>query len=634
MAGMKKIEHSELTWRDNAPVSANFGDVYYSAENGLAETNYVFLHGVGAPDIWQGRDHFVIAETGFGTGLNFLATWKAFRESGATGRLTFISVEGYPLTERALAAAHETFPEVAEYAAALRAAWPPAAPGFHKRHFDDGRVNLLLMFGDAAESYARLNAEVDAWFLDGFAPAKNPEMWSEPLFDQIARLSKPGARFATFTAAGFVRRGLIARGFDVAKVKGYGTKRERLVGEMTDKSLSTTQPAARPEWAQLTQAADGPIAIIGGGIAGASMAHALRARGRDVTVYRSSGHPSASQVPAAILAPRFLLDRQPVAEFFTSAYAYSTAFAPYSQAWAETPGITMHPKNAKDAERLKAIATHMDWSDDWMRECGDALTLPRGGSLDTVTALDSLLAGTQLANADVTALTKQTNGWQVQTEKGSQNFAHVIVAAGIECEQLLAPFGCPPLRPNRGQVEICDGGLSNGSLAYGGYLTAEISGHQTLGSTFDRLEEYGPADFLPHTGDRDRILATYASVIGQDFPRDHITASWAGVRATTPDHLPYAGPAFDAELARAQYAPLGRDANIRDLGEPPLLAGLSILTGLGSKGYQYGPMMADYLAASLCGEPLPLPNDLVAAVHPMRALIRAIVRGQSASSDS
>ncbi|WP_162139672.1 tRNA (5-methylaminomethyl-2-thiouridine)(34)-methyltransferase MnmD [Kordiimonas gwangyangensis] len=631
---MKKIEHSELTWRDNAPVSANFGDVYYSAENGLAETNYVFLHGVGAPDIWRDHDHFVIAETGFGTGLNFLATWKAFRESGARGRLTFISVEGYPLTERALEAAHETFPEVAEYAAALRAAWPPAAPGFHKRHFDGGKVNLLLMFGDAAKGYARLNAEVDAWFLDGFAPAKNPEMWSDALFDQIARLSKPGARFATFTAAGFVRRGLIARGFDVSKVKGYGTKRERLVGEMKDKSLVTVQQTVWPEWAQLSPAADGPMAIIGGGIAGASMAYALEARGRDVTVYRSPGHPCASQVPAAILAPRFLLDHQPVAEFFTSAYAYSTAFAPYTQAWAEAHGITMHPKNAKDADRLKAIAKHLDWSDDWLREADDTLVLPRGGSIDTTTALESLLDGVTLVGANVTALTKHADGWRVQAEGESRDFAHVIVAAGIESDRLLAPFGCPPLRPNRGQVEICSASLSDGSLAYGGYLTAAISGQQTLGSTFDRLDTYGADDFQPRPEDRERILATYTSVMGQEFPRDRITGSWAGLRATTPDHLPYAGPAFDAALARTQYAPLGRDANIRELGEPPLLAGLSILTGLGSKGYQYGPMMADYLAASLCGEPLPLPNDLVAAVHPMRGLIRAIIRGQSLSSNS
>lgn len=629
---MKKIEHSDLAWRDNAPVSASFGDVYYSAENGLAETDYVFLHGVGAPDIWQGKDHFVIAETGFGTGLNFLATWKAFRESGATGRLTFISVEGYPLTERALEAAHATFPEVGAYAAELRAAWPPSAQGFHKRHFDGGKVNLLLMFGDAATSYARLDAGVDAWYLDGFAPAKNPDMWSDAMFDQIARLAKPGARFATFTAAGFVRRGLAARGFEVAKVRGYGTKRERLVGQMTDKSLASAHVPERPEWATLPQAKDGPVAVIGAGIAGASVAHALAVRGRKVTVFEGANRPAASMVPAAILAPRFVLDTQPVAEFFTAAYAYAAAFGPYRNAWAKTSGITMLPKNAKDAERLKAIAAHLDWSEDWLTLDGAALHLPRGGSVDTATALSSLLSRAKVRKAEVTALRPTSDGWHIEADAGDFEAAHVVMACGVESARLLSPHGCPELRPNRGQVEIVGTeGLPAGSLAYGGYLTAEIGGARTLGSTFDRLESYSDGDFLPRREDQVRILANYDAVTGAPLPVESISASWAGVRATTPDHLPYVGPAYNAAAALEQYALLARDANIRGLGAAPHVPGLSMLTGLGSKGYQYGPILADYLAASLCGDPLSLPMDHVAALHPMRGLIRTIIRSQSTS---
>jgi tRNA 5-methylaminomethyl-2-thiouridine biosynthesis bifunctional protein len=181
-------------------------------------------------------------------------------------------------------------------------------------------------------------------------------------------------------------------------------------------------------------------------------------------------------------------------------------------------------------------------------------------------------------------------------------------------------------------VEIVRGdGLAAGSLAYGGYLTAEIAGERTLGSTFDRLESFSAEDFAPRDEDRIRILENYKAVTGQNFPSEIITASWSGVRATTPDHLPYAGPAFDAAAASEQYAPLGRDANICGLGSAPMVPGISVLTGLGSKGYQYGPILADYLAASLCGEPLPLPVDHIAALHPMRGLIRAIIRGQSAS---
>ncbi|WP_262689499.1 tRNA (5-methylaminomethyl-2-thiouridine)(34)-methyltransferase MnmD [Kordiimonas aestuarii] len=634
---MKKIEHNELEWRDNAPVSAHFGDVYYSAENGLAEADYVFIKGTDAVDGWRNKDHFVIGETGFGTGLNFLATWKAFRESGAKGRLTFISAEGYPLTEKALEAAHATFPEVASFAARLRAAWPPAAPGFHCRHFDDGRVTLLLLFGEAAASFGRLRAKMDAWYLDGFAPAKNPAMWSDDVLDQIARLSLPGTRFATFTAAGFVRRGLIARGFDAAKVSGYGRKRERLVGAAVAPTSLYSKDVSLPEWATLGEASDGPIAVIGGGIAGASAAHALQQRGRAVTLITSPTAQQASNVPSAILAPRFLLDDQPAAEFFTSAYAYASSFAPFARAWSEVPGITMLPKNTKDAERLNAIASHLGWAADWLEEAAEGLNLLRGGSLDTAMALRTLRTSLSVHEMHVSKLERTNNGWAMETDEGTMiEAAHVVLACGLDATNLLDTHSRPTVRPNRGQVEVLDSQqvtAPDGSASFGGYLTANTNGIRTLGSTFDRMDEATLSAHAPKESDRRQILAAYKAVTGNEISGDAIMRSWVGLRATTPDHLPYAGPAYDGEAARRVYARLGIDAKTCGLGAPPSLTGLSILTGLGSKGFQYGPILGNYLAAGLCGDPLPMPTDHIALLHPMRRLIRDIIKGQSSSDN-
>jgi tRNA 5-methylaminomethyl-2-thiouridine biosynthesis bifunctional protein len=620
---------SGLAWRGNAPLCDRFDDVYYSAENGLEETRFVFLQGVGAPEVWETSDHFVIGETGFGTGLNFLATWKAWRDSGAKGRLTFISAEGFPLSEAALQDAHATFPKLAPYAEALRQAWPPAAKGFHPRTFDNGKVRLLLLIGDAATSFERLQARVDAWFLDGFAPAKNPDMWSDALLDQVARLSVPGTRFATFTAAGFVRRALQDRGFTVQKTPGYGRKRERLVGTV-DAPARAPAHIQPPEWASLAAAPNGRIAVIGSGIGGASVTAALTSRGRDVTLIDTPDIPGASAVPAAILAPRFVLDDTPASEIFTSAYALSCAFPAYGTAWADTSGVTILPKGAEDRKRQRALASHLGWGTDWLELTEDALMLPRGGTIDPQKALETLRQqATSHLRGAVTALDERENGWRLRFESGeTHDFDIVIIAAGVFSSTLLGDMDCPELRPNHGQVESITtpypADLPPHSLAYGGYVTADLGGERTIGSTFTKTEARVAE---PTAADRARILADFETATGVDAST-LASRSWAGVRATTPDHLPYAGPVQNGPAAAEQYAPLAIDASITGLGPAPNREGLFLLSGLGSKGFQYGPLMAEYLAAQICGDPLPIPLDAVASLHPLRDLVRRINRRQ------
>lgn len=213
------------------PKSEQFGDVYFSAYDGLAETRHVFLAGNRLPEAWAGRKKFTIAETGFGTGLNFLAAAQMFRQTAPPGaRLDYISIEKYPLKpddiERYLAHWSNEFPQLLRE---LCAQYPAPLPGFHKILFGSD-ISLLIIFDDVADALPQIAAQVDCWFLDGFKPATNPEMWTQHVFENMARLSAPNARFSTFTAAGAVRRGLVAAGFQVDKIKGYGTKRDMLAG--------------------------------------------------------------------------------------------------------------------------------------------------------------------------------------------------------------------------------------------------------------------------------------------------------------------------------------------------------------------------------------------------------------------
>lgn len=209
---------AELEWRDGGvPVSTRFDDPYFSLENGLAETRHVFLAGNDLPGRFA--DGFHVAELGFGTGLNLLATWAAWRQSGASGTLHFTSFEAFPMAVEDMAAALAAFPEVAELVPALLEALRGPPP------YDLGDLRLTLVVGDAREALPRWEGRADAWFLDGFSPAKNPELWSAELMAEVARHTVPGGTAATYTAAGFVRRGLEDAGFTVERVPGYGRKR-------------------------------------------------------------------------------------------------------------------------------------------------------------------------------------------------------------------------------------------------------------------------------------------------------------------------------------------------------------------------------------------------------------------------
>ncbi|WP_228141666.1 tRNA (5-methylaminomethyl-2-thiouridine)(34)-methyltransferase MnmD [Marinobacter sp. X15-166B] len=229
------IESARVRWRDGQPESEQFGDVYFSRNDGLEETRYVFLQHNQLEARFrrlQAGESFVVAESGFGTGLSFLAVWQLWRRCAppAGAVLHFVSVERYPLTVEDLAKSHQLWPELSELAAALHEQYPPLTRGLHRRLLDDGQVRLSLFFGDAVEGWHTMRFTADAWFLDGFAPAVNPQLWVDEVVDAVARHSKPGTTLATFTAVGRVRRGLQAAGFSMRKPPGYGFKRNMLAG--------------------------------------------------------------------------------------------------------------------------------------------------------------------------------------------------------------------------------------------------------------------------------------------------------------------------------------------------------------------------------------------------------------------
>jgi len=216
---------------DGTPISEIYGDIYHSAAGGHAQARHVFLAGNGLPVRWRGREKFTILETGFGLGINFMATWLAWRNDAQRGtRLQFVSLEKHPFSVADLVVAHAAWPEFADLAEELRENWPPICAGEHRLELDGGQVILTLVFGDAVTTLPALEVAVDAFYLDGFSPARNPDLWSPALCRSLARLAASGATLATWSVAGSVRRALIDAGFAVQKRSGFASKRQMLVG--------------------------------------------------------------------------------------------------------------------------------------------------------------------------------------------------------------------------------------------------------------------------------------------------------------------------------------------------------------------------------------------------------------------
>jgi tRNA 5-methylaminomethyl-2-thiouridine biosynthesis bifunctional protein len=298
---------SDVIWTaEGAPRSSRFDDVYF-AEDGLAESRAVFLTGCGLPEAWRGRRRFTVAELGFGTGLNILALLDLWRQSRPPGgALHLFSVEAFPLRPEEAARALACFPQLADLAAPLLHRWPTLRRGWLRVDWPDLGAVLDLAVGEAAEGLRGWTGSADAWFLDGFAPSRNPEMWRPEVLDLVAARSAPGARLATFTVAGEVRRGLEARGFAVSREPGHGRKRQRL--------------EARRHGEAPPQAPAPSIAIVGAGIAGAGLARAFRALGAEPLVFDPTPAGGASGGPAALAAPRLDVGDTPAARLFAQAH--------------------------------------------------------------------------------------------------------------------------------------------------------------------------------------------------------------------------------------------------------------------------------------------------------------------------
>ena len=574
--------------------------------------------------------------------------------SGNGSRLHFISVEKYPLTQADLRKALAAWPELAPLSQPLIDQWPLPVSGCHRLLFADGRIRLDLWFGDIKEMLPQVphpaTGLVDAWYLDGFSPAKNPEMWTQDLFDDLARLARPDATLSTFTCAGFVRRGLIAAGFAMKKVKGHGSKREMLAGVREGK---VPQQSIAP-WYARPAGREGEVLIIGGGIASAMTALSLVERGRHVTLLCEDGEPAsgASGNRQGALYPLLNGEHDALSRFYSLAFGFARnrllALAKHHPVAFSLCGVTqlgyddksaaklakmsqgpfppelMHPLSAAEVEQVVGLPCD-----------ADGVSYPLGGWLCpadlTRAAIREAQASGRLEvvfNAAVTRIAEEADGWHVESRDGRQWRApNLVVAAGHQLPALL-PFAELPLYPVRGQVSHVPttAGLSQLKtvLCYDGYLTPAHNGAHCIGASYGRNQ----TDLAYRTDEQEQNRARLQACVPQQRWPAEVDVSGAqarvGVRCASRDHLPVAGPV--ARLAALADHDVNAPADQQSA--LPLHAGLYVLGALGSRGLCSAPLCGELVASEICGEPLPLAADLLEALHPARYWVRRLRRGK------
>ena len=642
------MKYANLEWRNGQPYSPEFDDVYFSADHGIEETEHVFIqHNHLQQRFTENRQpRFVIAETGFGSGLNFLLSVKHWLDlSRPQQTLYFYSLESTPFSPADIKLAQQSWPELKTVSDELLQQYCVASYGFHCFHLFNGRVKLVLMIGEAQVMLAQMSAAVDAWFLDGFAPGCNPGMWNENVFSQISRLSAKGATFSTYTAAGFVRRGLSAAGFDVEKVSGTGKKRHMLRGVLSDSSsmpLCHTQPWYETETSPIENKS---AIVIGAGIAGMSSALALVKRGYKVTIIEAGSElgTQASGNPQGMLMPRLSLQDSADAEFYTSAYFYAlralNLLDSQQTCWQQTGGmqlactervkkqIVSYPQDASlaqvlDAQRATGLSgLNIDEPVHYFPLA--ACVLPKKILQCMMDEMADALH--ILFNTQVSSVKYKNDQWQLFS---SQNEfigeTQCLVLANAWQAKRFKQLEHVHLQPARGQLSYFQANQQSKKLrmpvSFEAYLMPEYNGQHVSGASF----ELDDCDTRLRDDEFKANLADINIYFKGLFSETDICDGRASVRAVTPDRIPVVGEINDQQQALSDYNDLymGKPASRYSLATA--LPGLYINTGHGARGFSSAFLSAELLGAMICDEPLPVSNRVRYALHSSRFLIRSL----------
>jgi tRNA 5-methylaminomethyl-2-thiouridine biosynthesis bifunctional protein len=629
---------ARLAFADGVPVVETSGDARHSADDGPAQARHVFLEGNRLPQRWQGRTSFTILETGFGTGLNFMAAWQAWRtesaQQGASAtprRLHYIAIEKHPFSAADLTRLHALWPEFSGLSQALLAAWPPLLPGLHRLLLDGGQVVLTLAFGDIAECLPQIVARADAFFLGGFRPDSNPEMGDLRHLARLNRLAADGATLATqgtHVSSTAVNRALAQAGFSCKALPGFGGR-----GSMMAATYA-------PRWAvpPVMQPSARKAIVIGAGIAGSAACERLAARGWEVTLIERH-HAAAQEASgnlAGIVMPLLSRDDNIPSRLARAGFLFSLRLAQrlggMGQGFAgEACGVVQLAQDEAHARAQREILAQGAYPEDFARwmtpeEVASRIArpasfggwlFPQGGWVRPASLCQALFdaCGSRLEQRfgeEIVQLRRAGEEWQACNAQGrAVASAPVLILAQGARARILEQTRGLPLDAVRGQVTHIPAAVlpSLSMVVCGeGYVTPPHDGLCCVGATYDMDTESSL-----RAASQQENLGRLAQVLPQAIVPPLELAGRVGFRCVAPDRLPLVGALPDPGRAIA-------GSRLRDV---PRLPGLYGLLGYASRGLIWAGLAAELLASQLEGEPLPVEAELAAALDPGRFALKA-----------
>ncbi len=646
---------------DGVPCAPDYGDVYHATAGAFEQARQVFLAGSGLPQRWASRPRFVILETGFGLGNNFLATWDAWRQDpNRCERLIFVSIEKHPLTPEDAARAHAGS-RLPELAAQLVQAWPHATPDIHLLDFEDGRVQLMLALGDVVDMLSSLQVQADALYLDGFSPALNADMWSAEVFRRLPPLLAPGATAATWSVARAVRDGLSAIGFDVQRAPGFGGKRDRLSATYAPRF----QPPLPRAWANRPNASNQEqrhALVIGAGLAGCAAVHALALQGWRATLIDRNPDPAqgTSSNAGGLFHATFNAPDSLHARWFRAAADLTQRLAAPAvregRVAGQVQGFTrLDPRVATDKAESQLTQVGLpravvDWNS--APTLHEALGVPvtsggwrfgQGGWLSPadhcralLAAADALIPHTWIGGCPVDRIKHRDGRWLALDNQGKTlaEAPALILANALDAARLLLTLdtedrSCTEsalaMTAVRGQTTVLPPDwpglcVPRGPLSGQGYALRLPDGRVLIGATTQHHDDDPAVRESDHRHNLTR--AAQLGVVPEAARQAALPPELGGRtgwRATTPDRLPWAGPLVDAP-ALQQLRTAGRD-RLHRAAHLPRIPGLYALCGLGSRGITSAALAARVLVAHLSGAPCPVPEALRDALDPARAAL-------------
>ena len=659
------IKTAEVLWHDNQPRSKIFDDLYFSKDNGLEEACHVFLNGNQLASRFASLKDcdssiFVIGETGFGTGLNFLLTWELWCQyAPKKARLHFITCEKHPLLPDDLARSLSLWPVLQDKAKLLLDSYPVLTPGFHSLQFDEGRVNLTLMLGDALLSYRELlisgdlNLEkniresyVNAWFLDGFTPLKNPTMWEDALFTTIALLSDENTTLTSYSVSGVVKRGLKSAGFNVEKKLGFGRKREMLFAKFLGNALGKTYRHTPWHISKPKSIKAKTAIVLGAGLAGSYVASALAKRGWQVDLmdeFETLGQ-GASGNRQALLYPKFSSFYSPLNDFMLSAYLYAVRtykeILPLGK-FGELTDIIQLAYNEKESSSQEYLRSWLanypllgTLLDKEQASIHAGVKLEKGGLLikdsfciDSPALCKHLVQKYNinfLANSMVESIDYDGSDWHVNNHHAKV----LVIANGYKANKFIQTKHLP-LKTIEGQMTLVKVNEISKTLKIPicgeGHIIPAQNGIHAIGATYKQSQNESADKYFNFQDDLINLARIHS--ISADFSDiNNVVGQWSGKRAATPDYLPLVGQVADDKEFLHQFA--GFNSNPKRWYPIPgtYQDGLYICAGFGSRGLTTIPISAEWLASMINKESSSLPRKIVQSISASRFLRREILR--------